>query len=229
MAKKKTNKRKSTTKKKPAKKDTKDLAKKEYTDEEKARIANCHKQSERRPVKIKVAKSDSGEPQVTLEEPNDPLYKVKMLEALGTPDIDLQNRLLDQVVHTFDGAVSRDGFDNDAVVLACNNTLSILGGIQPQDEIEGMLAVQMIGVHNLAMESLKRAMLGGQSFEGKQVNINQATKMLRTFTAQMEALKKYRTGGQQKMTVEHVHVNEGGQAIVGTVIQGGGEKNKNEE
>ena len=46
--------------------------------------------------------------------------------------------------------------------------------------------------------------------------------MLRTFTAQMEALKKYRTGGEQKMTVEHVHVNEGGQAIVGTVNQGEG-------
>ena len=39
MAKKKTNKSKSTTKKKPAKKDTKDLVKQEYTDEEKARLA----------------------------------------------------------------------------------------------------------------------------------------------------------------------------------------------
>ena len=60
------------------------------------------------------------------------------------------------------------------------------------------------------------------SFEGKQANVNEATKMLRTFTTQMEALKKYRTGGQQKVTVEHVHVNEGGRAIVGTVNQGGG-------
>jgi len=43
--------------------------------------------------------------------------------------------------------------------------------------------------------------------------------------AQMEALKKYRTGGQQKMIVEHVHVNEGGQAIVGNVNPGGGGSN----
>ena len=50
--------------------------------------------------------------------------------------------------------------------------------------------------------------------------------MLRTFIAQMDALKKYRTGGQQKMIVEHVHVNEGGQAFVGQVNQGGG-KNDN--
>ena len=58
--------------------------------------------------------------------------------------------------------------------------------------------------------------------------MNVATKSLRTFAVQMEALKKYRTGDQQKMVVEHVHVNEGGQAIVGTVNQGG-VKNKSHE
>ena len=44
----------------------------------------------------------------------------------------------------------------------------------------------------------------------------------------MEALKRYRTGGQQKVTVEHVTVNAGGQAIVGTVETGGGVANKSE-
>ena len=40
----------------------------------------------------------------------------------------------------------------------------------------------------------------------------------------MEALKRYRTGGEQKVTVQHVTVNEGGQAVVGNVSQtpGGG-------
>ena len=46
-------------------------------------------------------------------------------------------------------------------------------------------------------------------------------KLARTFTAQIEALKRYRTGGEQRMTVEHVTVNEGGQAIVGNVSHGG--------
>ena len=92
-----------------------------------------------------------------------------------------------------------------------------------------MLSVQMIGVHNVAMETLKRAMLSRQSFAGKQANVNQATKMLRTFTAQMEALKKYRTGGQQKMVVEHVNVNDGGQAVVGVVNQGGRKNAQNRE
>jgi hypothetical protein len=36
---------------------------------------------------------------------------------------------------------------------------------------------------------------------------------------QLEALRRYRNGGQQKVIVEHVTVNQGGQAIVGTVQQ----------
>jgi len=46
-------------------------------------------------------------------------------------------------------------------------------------------------------------------------------KLARTFATQMEALKRYRTSGQQKVTVEHVTVNAGGQAIVGAVETGG--------
>jgi len=44
-------------------------------------------------------------------------------------------------------------------------------------------------------------------------------KLARTYAMQMEALKRYRTGGQQKVTVEHVTVNHGGQAKVGAVTQ----------
>ncbi|MHC4154594.1 MAG: hypothetical protein ACYSW0_04650 [Planctomycetota bacterium] len=225
MAKRKTNKSKSTTKKKTGEKDTKDLVEKECTDEEKARLAKHRERKERRPVKFKAAKSDS----IALQDPDDPLIAVKTFEALGTADSDLQAHLLEQILQTFKGTVSEDSQDKEASAIALNRTMAILSGIQPQDELEAMLAAQMIGVHNMAMETLKRAMLKDQTFEGKQVNVNQATKMLRTYIAQMEAIKKYRTGGQQKMVIEHVHVNEGGQAIVGTVNQGGGGNNKNNE
>lgn len=232
MAKSKTVKSK-TLKKKAAKKEpvkkAKDLAKKEYTDEEKARFAKHKERAKRKPVKFKAVKSDSDNPTITLQDPDDPLHRVKWSEALGTTDTDLQGHLLDQVSQTFRGTISTDGADNEATVGAANKAMAILNGIQPQDELEGMPAVQMIGVHNMAMRTMGLAMLGGQTFEGKKNNINYATKMLRTFMAQMEALKKYRTGGQQKMIVEHVHVNEGGQAIVGTVHQGGRENDKNRE
>ena len=71
-------------------------------------------------------------------------------------------------------------------------------------------------------------MTKGQYPESRERNLNLATKLQRTFVAQIEALQKLRGKGGQKVTVEHVHVHEGGQAIVGNVshAQGGGGKNE---
>jgi hypothetical protein len=55
---------------------------------------------------------------------------------------------------------------------------------------------------------------------------------METFAAQMSALKEYRSKGEQKMTVQHVHVAEGGQAIVGNVnarFEGIGARKKSED
>jgi hypothetical protein len=49
-----------------------------------------------------------------------------------------------------------------------------------------------------------------------------AVKLMRTYTAQVEALARLRRGGEQRVIVQHVNVNEGGQAIVGAVNQPGG-------
>ena len=124
---------------------------------------------------------------------------------------------LDRLAIAFSDGV----LDNDKVVSAYNSTMAILSGIQPQDELEGMLAIQMIGIHNMAMEMMKRAMLSEQTIDGVNLNVNRIAKLTRTFIAQLKALDKHRGRGQQKITVEHVTVNEGGQAIVGNVEQGG--------
>ncbi len=99
--------------------------------------------------------------------------------------------------------------------------LATINGIGPKDELEGLLAVQMIGVHGLAVECLRRASLKGQTPEGIDANIHRATKLLRTFTSQMEALNHHRGKISQPMVVGNVNVNEGGQAIVGPVSQDG--------
>jgi hypothetical protein len=76
-------------------------------------------------------------------------------------------------------------------------------GIGPRDEAEAMLAAQMVGVHWLAMDLLRktndRAQLNNAG--------NMAVKLLRTYTAQLEALKRYRTAGEQRVVVQHQHVN----------------------
>ena len=42
-------------------------------------------------------------------------------------------------------------------------------------------------------------------------------KLARTFTRQMQTLKRYRAKAHQTVRVERVEVNEGGQAVVGDV------------
>ena len=109
-------------------------------------------------------------------------------------------------------------------------TLAALVGIGPQDELEGMMAAQLIAAHNAAMECYRRAMLDEQTLEGRRENLAQANKLSRTYATLVEALNRHRGKGQQKVTVEHVHVHPGGQAIVGVVEPaGGGDRAKSEE
>jgi hypothetical protein len=44
-----------------------------------------------------------------------------------------------------------------------------------------------------------------------------AARLMKTYAMQMEVLRRLRTGGQQFVWVEHVHVNSGGQAVIGNV------------
>ena len=60
-----------------------------------------------------------------------------------------------------------------------------------------------------------------QSLELFNARINAVTKLQRTMVAQIEALAKLQRGGSQSVRVEHVHVHQGGQAIVGAVTTGG--------
>lgn len=90
-----------------------------------------------------------------------------------------------------------------------------------------MLATQMVVTHIAATSALRR-LNGSETVSVQDSNGNLAVKLLRIFTTQVEALQRYRGKGQQKVTVEHVHVHPGGQAIVGAV-ESGGRKQKSDE
>lgn len=107
-----------------------------------------------------------------------------------------------------------------------NAGLAAISGIAPENEIEAMLAVQMVGTHEAAIQMLSKAKQAETTDHLERYGAL-ATKLLRTYTTQIEALSKLRRGGSQKVTVEHVHVYQGGQAIVGNVTQGGGAYLKN--
>ena len=112
-----------------------------------------------------------------------------------------------------------------------NFTLSIVKGIEPRDQIEAMLAAQMAAVHMASM-TFARRFASVENIPQQDSAERAFNKLTRTFAAQMAALKEYRSKGEQKMTVQHVHVAEGGQAIVGNVNappEGGGAREKSKE
>lgn len=136
------------------------------------------------------------------------------VEATGTNDTDMMVVLLNQST----GALPSNVKENEQWI---NAAAAMLHGIGPKDELEGMLAAQMVAVHNLSMEVAKRATHPDQTSEGVNFNVNRMAKLMRTFTAQMDALQKYRNKGQQTIQVQHVNVSNGGQAVVGNIHKGG--------
>ena len=93
-----------------------------------------------------------------------------------------------------------------------------------------MLAVQMIATHTAALAALQKARTA-EYRESLNSWGNLATKLLRTYTAQLETLAKYRRRGSQTVRVEHVNVAPGGQAIVGPVthLAGGGGRDRRDD
>jgi hypothetical protein len=96
---------------------------------------------------------------------------------------------------------------------------AVLSGIGENDHLEAFLCSQMVVAHDLGMEFIRRARSPQQPAAGIDENLNRGIKLFRMFTRQVEVLRTLRSKGEQKMIVEHVHVHNGGQAIVGSVRQ----------
>jgi hypothetical protein len=102
---------------------------------------------------------------------------------------------------------------------AVNAALAMIEAAAPKDEIEGALAVQMACTHTAAMAVLARLGDG----HGSELRVaalgSAAARLLRAYATQVEVLRRLRHGGQQYVRVEHVYVNDGGQAVIGNVKQ----------
>ena len=144
-----------------------------------------------------------------------------IIPTLATGDPDLPGVLMLQAITTsLPFGESNDSL-NERFAEAAVRSLG------PRDGLEALLAVQMVHTHNLAMNYLRRAAIKDQTTAGIELFTNFATRLLRTYTLQVDALKTYRSKGEQKVEVEHVHVHRGGQAIVGAVshtVPGGGDE-----
>src|SRR5215218_4819764 len=137
-------------------------------------------------------------------------------------------KLLNQTWNALWVMGTRDDWHREIGQRAATGTLR---DIAPRDPLEGMLAAQMIVVHDAALECFRRAHLPEQTFEGRQAALGQASKLVRSYTMLLEALDRHRGKGQPRVVrVERVTVEAGGQAIVGAVSHpGGGDERENAE
>jgi hypothetical protein len=93
----------------------------------------------------------------------------------------------------------------------------MIEAVAPRDELEGALAVQMACTHAAAMSVLARMDSGFGSERQIAAFGSTAARLMKVFALQFEVLRRLRNGGQQFVRVEHVHVNDRGQALIGNV------------
>src|SRR2546430_4284030 len=112
--------------------------------------------------------------------------------------------------------------------IAVNASLALIEGAKPQGEIEAALVLQMACTHAAAMAVLATIAGGHGPDRSLALRVSAAGRLLRAYATQVETLRRLRNGGSQVVRVEHVHVNEGGQALIGNVRKdrSGGESEK---
>jgi hypothetical protein len=146
---------------------------------------------------------------IVFDHPDQAVAVVHLMAALGTTDRDFCGGIVEQLG---DAA----SYDCKVDERALNFMLSVVKGVRPRDQVETMLAAQMAAVHVATMTSARQlaqaATVVQQDWAERAIS-----KLARTFAAQTEALKRYRSGGEPNVTVQHVSVSDGGQAIVGNV------------
>lgn len=144
---------------------------------------------------------------------SDPDERLRLMGAMGIYDLEFLSPFLGQIGNS----ASVKGEVQEA---SLQFVIAFIKSIEPKSELEAMLAAQMAAVHICALDSSRR-LLCATTLEGKDSAERALTKLTRTFTTQMEALKRHRAKAQQTVRVERVNVESGGQAVVGDVTHGG--------
>jgi hypothetical protein len=193
----------------------------ELSDDERREIREFRARKRDRPRAPKARVKSAPRKPLQLDFPS-AVEIIRFMSAFGTSEAAFANLMLHGILN----AACVGGPENPPSEQDINRALAAVTGIGASDEIEGMLATQMVALHVAAMTALRR-LKGSETIPQQDSNGNLAVKLLRTFVAQIEALQRHRSKGEQKVTVEHVHV--GGQAIVGAVTPGGRGAAKSEE
>ena len=172
----------------------------------------------RRPVRVKLQRVDASLSKVYPPDGQSKIWWARLKGALGTSSSDFVNASLFQLQRA--AQLPCSGISE----LAMNAALAMIEAAAPQNEIEGALAVQMACTHTAAISVLAR--FGGSG--GTELRVaalaSAAARLLRAYSGHVETLRRLRHGSDQYVRVEHVHVNEGGQTVIGNIRTQGGNR-----
>jgi hypothetical protein len=143
------------------------------------------------------------------DHPEPAVGEVLLMAALGTADHDFYGGLVRQLGE----ACAQDGAVDER---ALNFMLSVVKGIKPRDQVEAMLAAQMAAVHMATLACARRLARAEAPSDGAERALN---RLSRTYVAQMDALARYRAGGEHDVSRPEVSASESGEAISGDGTQ----------
>ncbi|WP_028388650.1 hypothetical protein [Legionella fairfieldensis] len=153
------------------------------------------------------------------------------MNLLGTEDKPFSNDSLKekftrQILH--ESALASNnmkdtGFNLEHAKEEAKSALLALGA--NNNGLESMIAAQMLSIHKLQQKTMCYAQ-NINNFKLEQYYINSGVKLAKCFVQQANLLAKLQGMGGQKITVERVEVHQGGQAIVGNIHRGVGNKEK---
>jgi hypothetical protein len=174
-------------------------------------VARVPQGNARLPAKVRLKRISCNEAQAYPPDGQQKEWWSRLKVALGTASSDFVSASLVQLVSA--ARLPMGGISEVAV----NAALALIESAKPREEMESALVIQMACTHTATMAVLGR--LGGGHGGDRHVAMmaTAAARLVRAYATQVEALRRLRNGGSQFVRVEHVHVNEGGQAVIGNV------------
>jgi hypothetical protein len=163
------------------------------------------------PVRIKIKGIQAEVATFGSPGPKDDVWRKQLQTAFGSVSDDF----LEMSLHHLQFAARMPG--QGPSELAINGAISMIAAAEPTNEMRAALAVQMACTH-MALMAVMARIGGGHGTDRRLPGLASASaKLLRAYCTQVETYRRLRGGGDQNIRVEHVHVYEGGQAIVGAV------------
>ncbi len=142
------------------------------------------------------------------------LWWERLKKALGTASSDFVNATLLQIQNA--SRLPGAGISETGI----NAILALIKAAEPKNEIEAALAIQMACSHSVTMVLLERLGGGFRNDQSMARLAGAASRLMRASAMHVETLRRLRSGGSQHVRVEHVHVNDGGQAVIGNIKSG---------